>query len=386
VASPAILTTGHWQLTTALSEKVQVAATSALMGGTLALLKLAIGFFTGSLALISEGFHSSLDFFVTLVTWFSVKTADVPADEQHHYGHGKMENLSAFAEAILLVLTGFWILWESYEHLAQGVKMKETPGLWAAIGVLAVSILVDLSRSRALYKAAKKFHSQALEADALHFGTELLSSTVVLLGLLTMKLGGEPFSWTDPAAAICVAAVMIFTAMRLGRRAADVLVDRAPEGLEAQMQELIRDVPGVRDVGRIRARQSGGSTFVDATITVDPAIDMAQGHQISDNVELRVTEKFPKLDIVVHVEPGTPAEDHTGAVRELAEGMKMQLHAVRIRDIDGRLYVNFHAEFPPEMTLAAAHTLVSELERRIRRRLPGVAEIDSHMEPLGAEE
>jgi cation diffusion facilitator family transporter len=369
-----------------MSEKVQVAATSALMGGTLALLKLAIGFFTGSLSLISEGFHSSLDFFVTLVTWFSVKSADIPADDKHHYGHGKVENLSAFAEAILLVLTGFWILWEAYQHLTAAEKVKESPGLWVAIGVLVVSILVDITRSRALYKAAKKFNSQALEADALHFGTELLSSTVVLLGLLALRLGGERFYWTDPAAAICVAAVMIFTAMRLGRRAADVLVDRAPEGLEKQMQELIRDVPGVRDVGRIRARQSGGNTFVDATITVDPAIDLTAGHQISDDVELRVTEKFPNLDIVVHVEPGAPAEDHPGAIRELAEGMKMKLHAVRIREIDGRLYVNFHAEFPPEMTLAAAHSQVSELERRIRRRLPDVAEIDSHMEPLGAVE
>ena len=236
-----------------MSEKIQVARTSAILGGTLALLKLAIGFFTGSLALISEGFHSSLDFGVTLVTWISVKTADIPADEKHHYGHGKIENLSAFGEAILLVMTGVWICYEAWGHLRARQIPVVDPSWWAAIGVVAVAMVVDLSRSRALAKAAKKFNSQALEADALHFGTEMLSSCVVLVGLLVVKFGGAGYYWADPAAAICVAAVMVFTAVRLGRRAADVLIDRAPEGLERQIQDLIRGVPGVRDVGRICA-------------------------------------------------------------------------------------------------------------------------------------
>ncbi|MGN6367808.1 MAG: cation-efflux pump [Phycisphaerae bacterium] len=365
-----------------MSEKVAVARTSAIAGGTLALLKLVIGLLTGSLALTSEGIHSSLDFGVTLVTWMSVRTSDVPADDQHHYGHGKIENLSAFGQAILLVVTGLFILVESYHHLAgKNGEMHVDAGVWAAIGVVAISLCVDLWRSRALYLAAKKFQSQALEADALHFGTELLSSGVVLAGLIAVKFGGPQMAKADPIAAMFVAGVMIFTAIRLGRRSADVLIDRAPEGLEEQMQELIRGVPGVRDVGRIRARQSGAATFVDATITVDPSIGLAAGHQISDNVELRVTEKHPNLDIVVHVEPAAMGEDHTAAVRELGDAMKLKLHAIRIRDIDGHLYINFHVDLPPEMTLAAAHRVVSELEERIRRRLLSTAEIESHMEP-----
>jgi cation diffusion facilitator family transporter len=366
-----------------MSEKTQVAKTSAIAGGTLALLKLAIGLLTGSLALISEGIHSSLDFGVTLVTWMSVKTADVPADHHHHYGHGKVESLSAFGQSILLLTTGFFILIQSYSHLTANQPLHAAPdaGWYVAILVVAVSLCVDLWRSRALHAAAKKFQSQALEADALHFGTELLSSAVVLAGLIAVKFGGEHWAKADPIAAIVVAGVMIFTAIRLGRRSADVLVDRAPEGLEERMQELIRTVPGVRDVVRVRARQSGAATFVDATITVDPSIGLAAGHQISDSVELRVTEIHPHLDIIVHVEPANADADHTGAVRELAEAMKLKLHAIRIREIDSRLYVNFHIEFPPEMTLAAAHVLVTELEKRIRLRLPTVAEIDSHMEP-----
>src|ERR1051325_4032124 len=164
-----------------MSEKVQVARTSAIAGGTLALMKLVIGFLTGSLALISEGFHSSLDFGVTLVTWFSVHKADVPADEKHHYGHGKVENLSAFGQSILLFVTGIWIVREAYVHLVEsakpgGAEQGAGTGWWAAIAVVALSLVVDLSRTMALSRAAKKFNSQALEADALHFGTELLSS------------------------------------------------------------------------------------------------------------------------------------------------------------------------------------------------------------------
>jgi len=375
-----------------MSEKIQVARTSAIAGGTLALFKLAIGILTGSLALVSEGIHSTLDFVVTLGTWFSVKTADVPADREHHYGHGKVENLSAFAQAILLVATAFWILVEAYRHLtSEKVEIDAGAGWYAAILVLGISIVVDLSRSRALGRAAKKFNSQALEADALHFGTELLSSGAVLLSLVVVKLGpwilpqvAPQLSKADPLAAMFVAGIMLFTALRLGRRAADVLIDRAPEGVEDAVQKLIRGVAGVRDVSRVRARQSGSSTFVDATITVDPEIGLAAGHQISDNVELRVTEKFPNLDILVHVEPDAPNVDHMQVIRDAALEMKIALHALRIRDFDGHLYINFHAEFPPEMTLAAAHQRVTELEETIRKRIPSVAEIESHLEPVGA--
>jgi cation diffusion facilitator family transporter len=366
-----------------MSEKVQVARTSAIAGGTLALLKLAIGILSGSLALTSEGIHSTLDFLVTLVTWMSVRSADLPADREHPYGHGKIENLSAFGQALLLLVTAFWITVEAYNHLTrERSEVDPGAGWYAAVAVVSISLIVDFTRSRALGRAAKKFNSQALEADALHFGTELLSSFAVLAGLLAMKFGGPRMAKADPLAAMFVAAVMIFTALRLGRRSADVLMDRAPEGVEDAVQDLIQGVAGVRGVSRVRARQGGASTFVDATISVDPAIGLAAGHQISDNVELRVTEKYPNLDIVVHVEPDAPLIDHTTAVRETAESMKIQLHAIRIRDIDGHLYINFHAEFAPEMTLAAAHQQVTELEERIRKRLPDVAEIDSHMEPV----
>jgi cation diffusion facilitator family transporter len=368
-----------------MSEKIQVARTSAIAGGTLALLKLAIGFLTGSLALISEGFHSSLDFLVTLITWISVKTADVPADAHHHYGHGKLENLSAFGEAILLAMTGVWITWESISNLIHHAPRRVDNNWWLAIAVVSLSILVDLSRSRALFRAARKFKSQALEADAIHFGTELLSSLVVLVVLVLVKIDPTRYSWADSAGAIAVAAVMIFTAVRLGRRAADVLIDRAPEGLDSRIQEIIRSVPGVRDVARIRARQSGENTFVDATILVDPALDLAAGHLISDTVELRVTESFSKLDILVHVEPAPPAENHAEAIHQLAIAMKLSAHAIRIREIAGRLYLNFHVEFPPQTTLAEAHQLVTELETRIHRHIPTIAEIDTHLEPMNSE-
>lgn len=368
-----------------MSEKEHVARASAIVGGTLALFKLAIGILSGSLGLISEGIHSSLDFVVTLATWFSVKTADEPADREHHYGHGKIENLTAFAQSMLLLVTAVWIVVNAYHHLARREKLDLGGGWLAAIGVVAVSIVVDLTRSRALARTARKFKSQALEADALHFGTELLSSAAVLMGLILVKFGGEKFNTADSIAAMCVAAIMFFTALRLARRSADVLVDRAPEGVEQQVHDLIEGVAGVEQVLRVRARQSGARTFVDATITVNPTIGLQAGHEISDNVETRVTEKFPNSDVLVHVEPAVSAAgaaDPAALVRKTAEDMNIRLHAVRIRELHGHLYIHFHAEFPPEMTLAAAHARVTELEEAVRGKLPAVADIISHIEPI----
>ncbi len=364
-----------------MSEKIQVARTSAIAGGSLALLKLMVGIVSGSLALVSEGIHSSLDFVVTLATWMSVKTSDVPADREHHYGHGKIENLTAFAQALLLLVTGCWIIKQAYDHATAGENLKIDPSWYAAIVVISISLVVDITRSRALARAAKKFNSQALEADAVHFGTELISSVAVLVSLLLSRFGGENFRLADPLAAMFVAVVMIITALRLGKRAADVLVDRAPEGVEHDVHALIQAVAGVRQVSRVRARQSGARAFVDATISVDAAIGLTEAHEIADNAELRVTEKFPNLDILVHVEPAAPQEDPNTVVRKAAEQLKINLHAIRIRDIGGHLYINFHAEFPPQMTLAAAHHKVTELEELVRARVPGVAEVLSHIEP-----
>src|ERR1051325_4828288 len=162
-----------------MSEKLQVARTSAIAGGALALLKLLIGIMSGSLALVSEGIHSSLDFLVTLATWVSVKNADEPADSEHHYGHGKIENLTAFAQALLLLVTAMWIIMQAINHL-RGTPPPPPDYRWGlAVAVICISLVIDFTRSRALSRAAKKFNSQALEGDALHFGTELLSSAAV---------------------------------------------------------------------------------------------------------------------------------------------------------------------------------------------------------------
>jgi cation diffusion facilitator family transporter len=365
-----------------MSEKHDVARTSAIASGILTAFKLGVGILTGSLALISEGIHSLLDFLVTLATWASVRAADVPADKTHHYGHGKIENLSAFTEAILLLATAAFICKESITRLL-AAHSPDVGQLWWGIVVIIVSIIVDISRSIALTRAAKKFKSQALEADALHFTTELVSSLAVLVSLILIKLDSVHFRWADPTAAILVALIMFLTAFRLGKRAADMLIDRAPEGLESQLQATIRRVPGVCDVPRVRARTSGANTFVDATITVDPTIPIAAGHQIADTVELAVTESHPDIDLVVHVEPAESVGDEVNSIRDLASGMNLHVHAIRVRIVHNQRYINFHVELAPDMTVSDAHSLISQLEDRIRRRLPQVAEIDSHLEPDG---
>jgi cation diffusion facilitator family transporter len=366
------------------SGKIIVARNSALVSLALTILKLSVGIFTGSLALISEGIHGGIDLLATFATWLSVRVSDAPADEKHNYGHGKIESLSAFGQSILLTLTAIGIVAEAISRLVHRSTIEPPQHLSWAIVAIVVSMAVDTSRALALRAAARRYKSMALHADAAHFSTEIISSALVLVGLIMTREGSNRLAWADTAAAVGVACVMLYVAWHLANESADVLMDRAPEGLEADLQQIVRRVPGVRDVPRIRARVAGNRTFLDMTITVDPALAIEAGHAISSSVELALTEKIPSLDVLVHVEPADPTNDVADEIRSLAAGMRLQLHALRIREIHDRLYVTFHLELDPKITLAAAHAVVTSLEERIRQGIPRVAEIDSHLEPEDA--
>jgi len=369
-----------------MTEKIKTAQFSALASLALTGIKLTVALLTGSLALQAESIHSAIDTFTTIITLVAVRVADLPADRNHNYGHGKVENLSAFAEAIILIITVIWIIRHAFETF-----VAQQPGfpidakyLPYGFAVVLLAIGVDITRSIQLYRTAKKFGSQALEADALHYTTDLFSSSAVLVGLLAVKIGGQNFWWADPVAALVVAAIMGFAALKLAKMSIDVLVDRAPEGIEEAMQNTIRRVPGVCDVPRVRARKSGNKIFVDATITVDPQASMERGHQIASSVEFAAGEENKDMDITIHVEPADQSASKIEVINELAQSLNLKIHALRIRIFNGQLYVNFHLELPPLTPLTDAHKLVTTLEDRIRLRLPEVAEIDSHLEPSHA--
>ena len=367
-----------------VSEPVIVAASSVVAAVGLTVFKLVVGLSTGSLGILSEFAHSGLDLVAALVTLFAVRAAARPADADHPYGHGKLENFSALFETLLLLGTCIWIVYEAVERLfSRSVPVRAT--VWAFV-VMGVSIVVDLSRSRALARAARKYHSQALEADALHFSTDVWSSSVVILGLIAVKLGEhsarpEYFWRADSVAALGVAAVATYVGIRLGRRTYDVLVDRAPTGLADRVIEAVRAAPGVAKCERVRVRTGGATTFVDVNISVaEPALETA--HEIAHEVERRVQAVSPGADVMVHTDPGDGDSTLPAVIRRIALKRGLPVHKVAAHEGLEGLHVTLHLEVDPQLSLADARAIAAELEEQIRREIPRVGRIDTHLDPV----
>ncbi len=280
------------------SEKKSVALFSVFAAVFLTGSKLAIGLLTGSLGILSEALHSGLDFVATAITYFSVRIADRPADADHNFGHGKVENLSALVETLLLLVTCAWIVYEAAHRLLTGrVEIEVT--YWSYI-VVVVSIVIDFSRSRALMKAAKKYDSQALEADALHFSTDIWSSGVVLLGLVCANFG---FYYADSIAALAVAVIVVFVCFRLGRSSIKVLLDTAPADHVRTVEDILKGEPRVLSFHDLGVRNSGADVFVVACIHVDSSLSIEEAHRISHEVERCIVEKIPRAVVHIHQEP-----------------------------------------------------------------------------------
>ncbi len=286
-------------------EKRTVAFTSVLAAIFLTAMKLIVGLITGSLGILSEALHSGLDLIAAMMTFFAVKIADKPPDKEHNFGHGKVENLSALFETLLLLLTCVWIVWEAVGRLSSGeVIIKIT--IWS-YAVVIISIIVDISRSRRLMKIAKKYNSQALEADALHFSTDILSSFVVLLGLVGASYG---FYSADAFAALVVALIVVGISFRLGKRAIDVLLDRSPANARAIVESILANCNEVRYFHDVKVRSSGATTFIAATIHVEPTITIEEAHRIAERVESEIKREIPNSQILIHQEPDIDPEDY----------------------------------------------------------------------------
>lgn len=282
-----------------IEEKKAVALSSVIASMFLTGGKLFVGLMTGSLGILSEAAHSALDFGAALITYFAVRVSDKPADHNHHYGHHKVENLSALIETFLLLITCIWIIKEAVARLFFKEAVLEV-NFWS-FAIIIASILIDFSRARALSKAAIKYNSQALEADAMHFSSDILSSLVVLLGLILVQLD---IKIADPIAALIVAILVIVASIRLGKRAVDALLDRAPKELSQIVINEIMCVNGVCDCHKIRLRQSGPRVYGDIHVVVKREITFIEGHEISNAIEERLASRG--IDIVVHFEPEEP--------------------------------------------------------------------------------
>jgi cation diffusion facilitator family transporter len=275
------------------------AALSSIMAAVfLTLTKFIVGILTFSLGILSEALHSLLDLVAALITYVSVNISDKPADKDHHFGHGKVENLSAFLESILLVVTSVWIIYEAVHRLlANNVTVEIS--FWS-YAVVILSIVIDASRSRMLFKAAKRNRSQALEADAVHFSTDILSSAVVLLGLVFAQMG---YHKADSFAAIAVAVIILYISYKLSRKAVDVLLDRVPEGITELVENELRSNPAIRCFHDLKIRSAGSDTFIRVNVHLSSQMDFETTHRVCDDIEQRIGQLIPRCDIVVHAEP-----------------------------------------------------------------------------------
>jgi len=282
----------------ASQEKNRVAYWSVIAAIFLTSFKFIVGITTNSLGILSEAAHSGLDLVAALMTYFAVRFSAKPADEEHNFGHGKIENFSALFETVLLLITCGWIIGEVIERIFdKGVHILVNK--WSFI-VISASIIIDFSRSRALRKVAKKYNSQALEADALHFSSDIYSSAVVFIGLIGVYFS---FNYADSVAAFVVALIVIFVSFNLGRRAIDVLLDKAPKGMKEKIEEIISQVPEVIYAHDIKIRSSGAQTLVEMNIHVKENMTVEKAHSVSHEVEEKLHQNFDDLDVHIHIEP-----------------------------------------------------------------------------------
>ncbi len=365
-------------------EKQAVALSSVAAAFLLTTMKVIVGVLTGSLGILSEAAHSGLDLVAAVVTFISVRVSDKPADRDHPFGHGKVEHLSAFIETGLLLLTCAWIIIEAVRRLFFR-SVHVDPSAWA-IGVMLISITIDTFRSRALFRVARRYNSQALEADALHFSTDVYSSSVVILGLVLVYVAQlKDIPWlrdADPVAALIVAGIVVYISVRLGKRTVDALVDAAPEGASARVAEAVGQVPGVLNHERIRVRQSGGRMFVDLGVTLGSNIPFEHARSVVDAVEARVREVFPAADVVVRAAPREPASGELfEKIRAIADRANYPIHDLTAYEVNGRVNVSLDLELDPALRLDEAHAVASRLEAEMLRQIPQIGEVNIHIEP-----
>ncbi len=291
---------------TADREKRWAAGSSVVAAVGLTTFKIVVGIATGSLGILAEAAHSALDLAAAAMTLVAIRISGKPADTRHQYGHGKVESLSALFETVLLLATCVWIIYSAIHRLvAHRVEVEVTAWSFA---VMVTSIAIDWSRSRVLNRAAKRYNSDALAADALHFSTDIWSSSVVIVGLIGVKVAEwQPavgfLKYADAVAAITVALIVVHVSVKLGIKTTQSLLDAAPAGIDSQVKVAVEALPGVADCHHVRVRYSGPVPFVDVHVLVDGDLPLRAAHELTEQIEQAIREVLPEADVTVHPEP-----------------------------------------------------------------------------------
>ena len=364
------------------SEKEKVALTSIAISAGLTVAKAVVGFLSGSLALLSEAAHSAIDCLATIMTYFAVRISGKPADAEHHYGHGKVESVTALAETALLFGLSGVVIWEAASRLFSGHGHAVEATLWA-FGVVVVSIVVDFFRARLLYRVAHETASEALEADALHFGSDMWSSIAVLIGLCGLVAG---FPWADSAAALVVAVFVCVAGWRLGRRTIDTLTDAAPAGSADAVSNATARVRGVVAVEQVRVRPVGDKRFVELVVAVSRTLPLDRVELLKREVADAVRAALPRAEVsVTTTSRAVDNESVIERVMVIARNQALAVHHVTVHDIHGKLSVSLDLEVDRKLPLGGAHDIADRLEAALREELGTDVEVETHIEPLQAD-
>ncbi len=365
-------------------EKNGTALLSVLAIIFLTLLKAIVAILTGSLGLLAEAAHSLMDLVAAGVTFFAVRISGRPADSSHTYGHGKYENLSALVEVVLLLFACAGIIYEAIQRLFfKTVPVQASP--WSFL-VMGIAVALNILLAMRLRRVAKKYNSQALEAEGLDFLNDVWSSAVVILSLLLVT-AAEKFniSWLAKAnsiAGVVVAGLIANSVLRLGRRAVGELLDEVPDNLQDEITQAAR-LPGVEEVRQARVRRSGSQYFADLTLAVSRSTSSEHAHQITDLVEKAVQDLLPGASVLVHIEP-VQAEDEqlTEALRALGERFGLGVHHIHITEVHGRQILTVHLDIEEGLQLEEAHSQASAFEKAVAEAFPSFERVWTHMEPV----
>ncbi|MBL5906768.1 cation-efflux pump [Serratia fonticola] len=359
------------------NQKQAVARNSMIISGLLALGKFIAGIFTGSIGLISEGIHSFTDFIATSITWWAVSVSDKPADDDHHFGHGKVENLAALFEVLLLLAAGSWIVFEAVSSLiGEANQIVAAP---VVIAVLLVSIVVDFFRVRALNRVAKATNSAALEADALHFFSDMLSSGVVLLGMVFVLFG---FARADALAALIVACFILTAALKLGKRSFDSLIDTAPAGTREDIAALLNDFPAVLSTGNVRLRSGGATLFIEVSVGVCRTLPLERIKELKQTVTAKLAQQYANSEVrVIAIPQARSDEDLATRIRMLAANHGAVVQSLSLQQLADRVAIGMDLLVPANASVEQAHDIASEVEEALRQTLGENTEIETHLEP-----
>lgn len=358
-------------------KKIKVALHSLYAAIVVTLIKLFAAYFSGSLGVLSEVFNSAIDIFVCIVTIVSIKYSSRPPDADHNYGHEKVENFSALFQVFILFITASYIIYEAINRLfIQDTEVKVS--IWIFIALL-ISMVIDFYRARILKKVANETGSNALEADALHFSSDILSSGVVIIGLVLVYLNISKIA--DTIAALVVTGVILYLGFKLSKKAVDTLMDRVPVGLYEKVKYETLLLKGVEDIKSFRIRSSGSKVYIDMTIFISRLVPFSKAHDIMDSVERKINQLINNADVVIHSEPvETKEETINDKIRMIVNDFGLKCHDIYSHKIDNEIYSELHIEVNNTNDLTKAHNVISEIEERIKKEIDVITHLKIHID------